>query len=394
MSDPTSPSEHARLPALDGLRGFAALFVVMLHLTMQVTPTTVPALAVKNLFSLGWTGVDLFFVLSGFLITGLLVGAKGSTNYFRVFYARRMLRILPLYYVALVVLFGMPILFNLPRNLVVPFRDQAWFWFYLQNYHWLGDKFAGWTGHLWSLAIEEQFYLVWPLVILFTSRKQALWVCLGLLAVSVGYRFYAVNLVSHLDTYFVTQARLDGLSIGSAIALLTGEPGWLARLRRYAPATAVVAALMFAVTFAVTGAHIPGTFRELIPLRFLSVALVYGAVLVIALAGTSSRFARVLRSRFLRFYGRYSYALYVIHVPAMSAVAHFGIIPVNLSLGGSDFVGEILYIIVVTSIVTLLAWLSWHVLEKHFLKLKRHFVYDFAPGNTEAPLVAAPLMNE
>ncbi|HZK78032.1 MAG TPA: hypothetical protein VFC35_03930, partial [Gemmatimonadaceae bacterium] len=109
---------------------------------------------------------------------------------------------------------------------------------------------------------------------------------------------------------------------------------------------------------------------------------------------TSSRFARVLRSRFLRFYGRYSYALYVIHVPAMSAVAHFGIIPVNLSLGGSDFVGEILYIIVVTPIVTLLAWLSWHVLEKHFLKLKRHFVYDFAPGNTEAPLVAAPLMNE
>src|SRR3954469_2240436 len=141
-------SQNERLPALDGLRGFAALSVVFLHMTMQVHAPSLPAHAIKRVFSFGWTGVDLFFVLSGFLITGLLVGAKGSTNYFRVFYARRTLRILPLYYAALIVLFGVPLIVTLPQNFVMPWRDQIWFWFYLQNYHWMGDQFAGWTGHL------------------------------------------------------------------------------------------------------------------------------------------------------------------------------------------------------------------------------------------------------
>ena len=81
----TAAPDHARLPALDGLRGLAALAVVALHLTMQSVPYSVPALALKYAFAFGWTGVDLFFVLSGFLITGLLLQAKGSTNYFRVF---------------------------------------------------------------------------------------------------------------------------------------------------------------------------------------------------------------------------------------------------------------------------------------------------------------------
>jgi peptidoglycan/LPS O-acetylase OafA/YrhL len=366
--------DHDRLPALDGLRGLAALAVVFLHLTMQSVPHSPPAIVVKNLFAAGWTGVDLFFVLSGFLITGILVGAKGSTNYFRVFYGRRMLRILPLYYAALIVLFGVPMLVTLPHGFRVPLSEQLWFWVYLQNYHWRGI-FAGWTGHLWSLAIEEQFYLVWPLVILVTSRKQAIAVCVGLIAVSVGYRAYAENFDTSLDIYYPTQARLDGLAIGSAIALLVTETDWLLRLRRFAPSLMIVATILFVVsrtTFPVTG-------QALSPLGNLSVAVFYGCLLVFALCATSSTLARTLRSRFLRFYGRYSYALYVIHVPAMSGLGHIGIYPDTLSFGGSDLVGQLLYIAIVLPIVTLLAWLSWHLFEKHFLKLKRHFVYSY-PG--------------
>lgn len=362
--------DHARLPALDGLRGLAALAVVLLHLTMQVSPHSLPAVAVKDLFALGWTGVDLFFVLSGFLITGLLVSAKGSTNYFRVFYARRMLRIFPLYYVALIFLFGMPMLVTLPHNFHIPWREQLWFWFYVQNFHWV-KEYAGWTGHLWSLAIEEQFYLVWPLVILLTSRKQAIKVCIGLITLSVLYRIYAMNSSPHLDIYYVTQARLDGLSIGSAIALLVAEPGWLIRLRRYAPMIAISALIVFAVSLP----NVPFARQFLLPFGYLGIAAFYGCLLIAALCATTSRLARVLRSGLLRFYGRYSYALYVIHVPAMSVLGHFGIYPDRLSLGGSDLVGELLYIAIVLPIVTLLAWLSWHLLEKHFLKLKRHFVY-------------------
>ena len=386
----TDAPDHARLPALDGLRGFAALAVVLLHMTMQVVPHTLPAMAIRNMFSLGGTGVDLFFVLSGFLITGLLVSAKGSSNYFRVFYARRMLRILPLYYAALIFLFGVPMLVTLPHGFHIPFRDQLWFWFYIQNYHWKGGILAGWTGHLWSLAIEEQFYLVWPLVILLASRKQAIAVCVGLVAVSVLYRAYAQNFDPRLDTYYVTQARLDGLAVGSAIALIVADRGWLARLRRYAPAVGSVAVVVFIVSrikFHVTG-------PVLWPLGYLSVAVFYGCVLVVALCATPSSLARIVRSRFLRFYGRYSYALYVIHLPVMSVLGHVGIYPDRLSVGGSDLLGELLYILIVTPIVTLLAWLSWHLLEKHFLKLKRHFVYDRVTGNTKAPLLAEPLIVE
>ena len=389
MSEATAHNDD-RLPALDGLRGFAALFVMFYHLTMQVEPHTVPAIAFKNLFSFGWTGVDLFFVLSGFLITGLLVSAKGSTNYFRVFYARRTLRILPLYYLALIVLFGVPMIIRLPHDFVVPFRDQLWFWFYLQNFHWLGSQFAGLTGPLWSLAIEEQFYLVWPLVVLLTSRRQALWVCAGCLAVSLIYRTYAVTTIPHLDTYYVTQARLDGLAIGSGIALLTREGDWLERLRKYVPATTIAAL----ITLAAIGANIRGDHRPLYPLLYLAIAVFYGGILVVALSSGASGPWSFLKSRLLRFYGRYSYALYVVHVPVMTVLWHVGITPPNLSLGGSDLIGAVLYIVVIVPVATLLAWLSWHLFEKHFLKLKRNFVYERAAKNAKAPLLAAPLTVE
>lgn len=369
-----------RLPALDGLRGFAALSVVLLHLTSQVHAPSLPAHAIKRIFSFGWTGVDLFFVLSGFLITGLLVTAKGSTNYFRVFYARRTLRILPLYYAALIVLFGVPLIVTLPQNLVVPWRDQLWFWFYFQNYHWLGDQFAGWTGHLWSLAIEEQFYLVWPLVILLASRKQALWVCLGLLLVGVSYRTYAWNTFPRLDTYYFTQARMDGLAIGSAIALLSGEREWLSRLRSTAPMVAMIGVIVFGII----SFNLFGLRHRLAPLTFTSIDFFYASALVVALEDTPRRTAAILRSRFLRFYGRYSYALYVIHVPAMPVMSHFGVNIETLSIGGSVLAGLLLYIAIVLPVVTILAWLSWHLFEKHFLKLKGNFVYTKDNGTQKA----------
>ncbi|MEO5904882.1 MAG: acyltransferase [Gemmatimonadaceae bacterium] len=383
-------TDHSnRLPALDSLRGFAALFVMMYHITMQATPQSAPAIAFKQLFSLGWTGVDLFFVLSGFLITGLLVAAKGSTNYFRVFYARRALRILPLYYATLIVLFGVPLFVTLPNDFVLSFRDQIWFWTYLQNFHWLGAKFSGLTGPLWSLAIEEQFYLVWPLLILLASRRQALWICTGCVLLSVAYRIYAIQSVPHLDTYYVTQARLDGLSIGSAIALLSSDRAWLRRIRKLTP----VIAIGVTVLLAATGASIQGAERPLYPSLYLSIALIYGCLLIVALTTSFEGPSRILKSRFLQFYGRYSYALYVVHVPIMTVLWHFGVTPDNLSVGGSDLVGEVLYVAAIAPVATLVAVTSWHLLEKHFLKLKRNFEYDMG-GNTKAPLVAAPSMVE
>src|SRR5258707_7301954 len=147
-----STSEH-RIPALYGLRGIAVLFVFVFH---SIGPLITP---MGFIAYMGWLGVDLFFVLSGFLITSILLRARDAENYYKVFYARRALRILPLYYLALT-------LSLLTTHDHYTFRAQIWFWLNLSN---LATAFnpmlIPWLSHYWSLAVEEQFYLIWPAVV-------------------------------------------------------------------------------------------------------------------------------------------------------------------------------------------------------------------------------------
>src|SRR6266550_2788258 len=181
----------SRIASLDGLRGCAILLVLLFHFTARAPyPTDHASIRLQSVFDLGWSGVDLFFVLSGFLITGLLIDAKGSAGYFKVFYARRALRILPLYYGTLVVMFVLPYLLTSVMNptYITPFRDQIWYWGYLQNYHYLTNAWSDIAGPFWTLAIEEQFYLVWPLVVLLLSRKHLLRLCFAVIVGALLYR--------------------------------------------------------------------------------------------------------------------------------------------------------------------------------------------------------------
>ena len=114
---------------------------------------------------------------------------------------------------------------------------------------------------------------------------------------------------------------------------------------------------------------------RLAPLEFPSIDFIYASALVVALEKTPARLARALQSGFLRFYGKYSYGLYVIHLPAMVVMSHLGINIDTLSIGGSPLVGVLLYIAIVLPVVTLLALLSWNLLEKRFLTLKKRFAY-------------------
>src|SRR6185503_15568764 len=138
--------------------------------------------AVTKITGYGVWGVDLFFVLSGFLITGILLETKGRPGYFRNFYIRRTLRIVPLYYAVLALLF-----FVLPIGMFAQYDAsllqmhsvQGWLWSYLSNYR-LGPETSfsiPYVSHFWSLAVEEHFYLLWPTVILLLSRRAALWGC-------------------------------------------------------------------------------------------------------------------------------------------------------------------------------------------------------------------------
>ena len=158
-----------RLPQLDGIRGIAILLVIFHNETVKY-----PFLYLDRIFANGWMGVDLFFVLSGLLITGILLDTRQSAGYFKNFYARRCLRTWPLYYASLLLMFGIIPLLLPAQGKIVFERSSPWWAFplYLQNFLIPApEKATGLLGVTWSLAIEEQFYLVWPLMVRFCSTR-------------------------------------------------------------------------------------------------------------------------------------------------------------------------------------------------------------------------------
>src|SRR5258706_538487 len=176
--------DGGHIPALDGLRGVAILLVLVLHFAPYAPGLQAPTVLLDRLYlrvsGIGWTGVDLFFVLSGYLITGILYDTRGSKHYFRQFYARRFLRIFPLYYVALALFL---IILPWPHSFDSVIRelrgDAVWYWTYLYNMRVAATGFlpSSALGHFWSLAVEEQFYLIWPIVVLWLGRKHLIVTC-------------------------------------------------------------------------------------------------------------------------------------------------------------------------------------------------------------------------
>jgi peptidoglycan/LPS O-acetylase OafA/YrhL len=214
-----SPPEPGRIDALDGVRGLAIAAVVMMHgvffgvpLPGQM-PLSADALY-PRLALLGFAGVDLFFVLSGFLITGILVRSRGGAHYFRNFYVRRALRIFPLYYVVIALL-----LFGLGRAPAGGVETLSYLT-YWQNYH---HAFAGPHADparvvTWSLAIEEQFYLVWPAVVLWLPNATLRRVCVATLVGAIALRWSLVGLGVQ-STHFLLPCRLDALMAGAWLSL-------------------------------------------------------------------------------------------------------------------------------------------------------------------------------
>ncbi|MEN1682052.1 MAG: acyltransferase, partial [Planctomycetota bacterium] len=186
MAESPHPSPP-HVPALDGVRGVAVLLVVVYHAAYLASPTGVAEVVFATVRDALWCGVDLFFVLSGFLITRILLATVGSPRYFRSFYLRRTVRIFPLYYGVLLLLFvGLPAaawLAGGPLQSVVDgetyqslWSRQAWLWAYVQNFlQSSGPSQLPGLGHFWSLAIEEQFYLAWPAAVWLVGRGEGGW---------------------------------------------------------------------------------------------------------------------------------------------------------------------------------------------------------------------------
>jgi peptidoglycan/LPS O-acetylase OafA/YrhL len=313
-----------------------------------------PALHLDHFVGNGWMGVDLFFVLSGFLITGILLDTKESPDYFKNFYARRALRILPLYYSILLLVFVVIPLLR-PSDAQTIFERSSPWWAYpvfLQNFLLAVPTLAaGPLGTTWSLAIEEQFYLVWPLIVRYCSHRQLRRIATVMILVAIPLTYYLSS--RHFLIYSNVFCRQVGLMAGALLALLVRSDKF-ASPRYLRPAWIVFAVTLFS---AFVSEYLNARW-----LTFTAVALAASSFIFLALHSEQKWLQTALRNRFLAYTGLISYGLYLTHkIPLdVAQVLHLDRHPVYIL--PTMFAGSYA-----------LATASWFLLEQPFLRMKRFF---------------------
>lgn len=391
MGDSRPSAVH--IPSLDGVRGIAVLAVMALHFTMYggLTGANSADALFRNIAGAGWVGVDLFFVLSGFLITGILLDTKGDDGYFSTFYMRRTLRIFPLYFAFLVVvllvmkpIWGHTVLFD-------DFDGGPWYWTYLTNW-WI--SFEGWPrnpalGHLWSLAVEEQFYLIWPLVVLSLSRKRLITVSL-LLVVSgpvIRAGFGYVGMAEAADVNILS--RMDTLAIGGLIAALARGPNGLKHVRPWIQRFGMAAFVLIVAVWLARGGF-DGSDPVVYTVGFSFVAMASAWLIVEAMQPDRPRLRLILSNGRLTTLGKYSYGLYVIHGPVSIWLPQWFGAEDFPRVAGSYIPAQLTYWAVGMGLSFALALVSSRVIERPFLELKKRFGYKGDLGSGHAHVVPRP----
>ena len=325
------------------------LAVILYHETYQF-----PSLHLAQLFRDGWMGVDLFFVVLGFLITRILIRNRNSEGYFKNFYARRCLRIWPLYYALLLAIFVLiPMLRPSETAMFEPKSAPWWAYpFYLQNFLVpIPNDAFGPLGVTWSLAIEEQFYLIWPLVIRFCSLALLRRIALAIICLSPAWRMYAT--MHDVRIYTNLFCRLDGLMAGALIATLVDVesfvPGRWIRL--------AWGGFVLLTPLGVLASRMNATWAALSFSAIGSASLVY-----LSLFSGQKQLRTVMTNRFLVHTGTISYGLYLLHKISIDAVLTARLDRMPLAGFIAGLIGSFV-----------LATLSWNILEQPFLRLKRFF---------------------
>ena len=363
---------------IDGLRAAAIVLVLLFHFTPGDDPNLGVRALLFKMADVGWSGVDLFFVISGFLITAKLIAARGGRHRYRNFYVRRALRIFPLYYLALALAFVLVPLAS-ARVAVPPASAQLPFWLYYSN--WVQERldlrYVALT-HFWSLAIEEQFYAVWPLVIFTLRARASRRACIAILIVAPLVRFaLAANGWSWFSTYAWTPCRADGLALGSLLAFVYADERLRARALRWSIAAMIVTVPPLAwVTWRAKSQLLFHDLEtpEAIAIRALLptvIALFFGALLVLALE--LPRLGRLLSAKPLRLLARYSYGTYVFHFLLWPA---FLLLFPPERLSSSRNVAAALFWLIASSISVGIAACSYHLFEGPLLKLKDVYAKD------------------
>jgi peptidoglycan/LPS O-acetylase OafA/YrhL len=382
---PVAIAHGGHRPQLDALRCMAVAGVLVTHFWQ-------PNAGMAGALDLGFIGVRLFFVLSGFLITGILLDARDGAeragqargDVMKRFYARRMLRIFPLYYA--IVLGGLVI--------GIPNAREAWPWLlgYASNfYETLTQRSTGHYGHFWTLAVEEQFYIVWPWLVLFAPRRWLAGLMLGAVASAVVYRDLVRDvLLTDLGWATLPIGSLDTLAVGALLALAFRASPSPDRIYRILGRVALPLGLASYVFLHVQAAR-SDDLRALIAGKELAFALVCCWVIARAYRGFSGAAGRILEARPIVYLGRISYGIYAYHLLLPWVLAQV-FARANLTFpapGGKRFM--------IASVATLaIAATSWHLFEAPINALKRHVRYAPAvpseephPTTRSGPVIAA-----
>jgi len=373
-----------RVAELDGLRGAAVLFVLIHHYVLREGATAPGSAAsfLQRFASLGWTGVDLFFVLSGFLIGGILMDARLSPSYFKTFYVRRFFRIIPIYYLWIVcyiglVAFARPFLSSLSplgRAASADFSVYAHFAF-LQNVGIVHLKgLAGvWLNPAWSLAVEEQFYLVAPLVIRLVSPRRLLLFLVAVIACVPLLRLALLQLVraEPVLVFGLMPSRADALALGMVAALLWRSDSARAWLSANSWILYCFLALLFlGVAARWSWVSMPLTFG-MQSVGYTWMALLYVVILLLALAELKGPVAKLMRLRWLREIGCVSYCMYIIHT-AVNGGCHAVLLHAKPRI--SNWQGAA--VTICAAVLTYgIAKLSWIFVERPLLRLGHTFRY-------------------
>jgi peptidoglycan/LPS O-acetylase OafA/YrhL len=376
--DPENPGGFQHIPALDGIRGLAILLVLFFHLFASNPETGSKLLDLLNQFREScYLGVNLFFVLSGFLITGILLDTRNRPHFFKTFYARRALRIFPLYYGVLIVL----LLLTRPLHFVW----SGWPLYYLTY----TANLALWNvgplnlhafniNHFWSLQVEEQFYLVWPFLLYRIKRLQtlitfSLFTCAAILTLRIVLVALRSRLGSLYLPYSPTFSCADNLLYGCSLCILLRTS---ARQRVLALAPRVLT--LCAATLLIAGIHYHGLIWQtnfFVPtFGFTLVAISCASLIAMALR-TGTKTQQLFSNSTLRFFGKYSYGIYVSHYSLETMLNGPVRIYVTQHLH-SKTLGVLAGASVVMAATIPVALLSYHLYEARFLSLKRYFSYN------------------
>lgn len=390
-SAPVGPAQQLQffqhIPALDGLRGIAIL-LVLIHNAGHFGTHPHGAFWITALIgAVGWVGVQLFFVLSGFLITTKLLETQPAPNYYSVFFGRRILRIFPLYYAALIVgLIIVPAMTQHAPGSEAPASHQLWLWTFLLNWSQpLGASAYGFP-HFWSLAVEEQFYLIWPFVVYRATPAGLARTCYAVIAAAFVFRtVLALGGANDEMIYQFTICRMDALAMGALLAAWLRSPDWIRRLEDKAASRLIPAGLALLLLGALFSRLYTRSALFTQTLGYTLLGIFFASILLACLIGSNGlnrSWRRFLSIGVLRSIGKYSFAMYVFHFPIELYLEK------SLPLFEQRFAAwsGVVFLLVVSLATYGAAFLSYHLYEKHFLRLKSLFIPRTRPESSRAEL--------